>query len=1255
MASVTQTIPQFTGGISEQPDHLKFPGQVKDIVNGIPDITKGLFKRPGAERKKTTPLSDVQSGGSWFHYYRDETEGSYIGQVAADGQVRVWRCSDGQLMTTAYGSVTWSSTREYASGDKVQSNDSGTIRIYQAQATISSGGSAPTHNSGTVNDWLFVETAQTNVQNYLATSVSENLQFLTINDTTFVSNRDSTNPNTAVGTANTTTSRPHNHFAFVELLRTENGRQYALNISDTTETASLSRATRISIESDTLDESDGTGHCPGVGTQVFSVTAANSYAGTNIVSVKNGNTDITSGKDNLIFRINSLGQQGVSPDYNANASGAGGDNYRCSYNREAILLHGGEGWVTGDTVTVTLTSASGGGPMRNKWDTDASYNQNDLVRNKGNTYRATQNLDDTVGEPVHSSGTANLWEFISDSDSPSATYTIKVLEHETTQVQAKINSTDKGLIRPAPTPFDADTAVTADTILGGIKAQIEAITNQPITVEIIGTGMYLHSTSAFNLEVVEDDLMRCFQETVNDVTRLPNQCKQGLIVEVSNSQRADEDDYYLRFNGQGSRSGVGSWIECARPDIPKDLTNMPLVIQRTGITTFTVKQFTYEFRRVGDELTNPLPSFVKTSDGLPKSNSNTFVGRINKILFFRNRLAFLSGENVILSRPGTLGEPDFFAETALTVSASDPIDISASSMFPSELFDGIEINTGLLVFSTNQQFLLSSDDTVLNPDTAKLRSVSTFNYNKDIAPISLGTTVAYVDNSGKFSRFNEMANVRREGEPNVVEVSKVVPSLLPKNIDLITNSRENSIVLMGQQSKQVTSTVNLLADSQAIPNADGSEALENPLGITENISFYNFADEIARNTFRVFTAAEGSPTLPVVNEPFSGTIYARTDQGDAGIRFNVNERIVDADEPNESINPNGGHPNSFGNSSFLVDSTWRRIGGYRSTWSNSRDGALPDFDIEVENPTGNSTATKIYFWGAQVQQGQPTAFERTGTLDTSSVYGYKYLNVGEKRQQAAWFRWQFNQSLLYHFIIDDEYFFLDSEHFLQCIKLVQQETDPNLTKDNVNFLLHLDNYISISGGVVSTTPDTSTTFSNLGWLNNTNTPISKLAVIDENGKYAKVSDSKIDTYNATITVPGDWSNSNYITLGYLYDYKVDFPTLYPTKTSGNSTSADVNASLVIHRIKLHFGRSGVYETTLTRLGKDDYTELYESNMLDDYTFGSAAFLSESIKTVPIYERNLNVDITLKSTHPAPATLRALSWEGDYSPRFYQRV
>ena len=639
-------------------------------------------------------------------------------------------------------------------------------------------------------------------------------------------------------------------------------------------------------------------------------------------------------------------------------------------------------------------------------------------------------------------------------------YTIRVEDHESTAVKANLK-----LIRPEPTPFDADTAVTADTVLGGILAELPT----GITGTIIGTGMYLSSSSAFNIEVVEDDLMRVMQSSVNDVTRLPNQCKHGYIVKVSNSRMADEDDYYVRFDGENDRDGSGSWSECAKPGIPKTLTNMPLVIQRTAlanpgtsseVATFTIKQFTYADRLIGDELTNPLPSFVNK--------------RINKVLFFRNRLVFLSGENVVTSRPGTLGEPDFFSESALTISSSDPIDISAASTFPSELFDGIAINTGLVVFSTNQQFLLASDDTVLNPDTAKLRSISTFNYNKDIAPISLGTTIGYVDNSGKFSRFNEMANIAREGEPVVVEVSKIVPTTLPKNIDLLTNSRENGIILFAK-----------------------------------------------------------------------------------------------------------------------------------------------------------SSATDCI------------------------IYGYKYLNVADKRQQAAWFKWKLNRPILYHFIIDDEYYYLDADYYLQKIRLVQTTEDPSIVQDNVDFLLHVDNHTTVSGGSFNSATNT-TTFSSVGWLNTVTTPNHDLVVIDTNTNSARVGRYGKPTVSGTsFTLPGEWTDS-YI-IGYLYPYEVKFPTFYATRRDGNSSRADVNSSLVLHRIKFHFGKIGLYETTLERIGKTDYTEVYESTELDEYDVSDAPYLEEIIKTVPVYEKNTNVDVTLRSSHPAPATLRSVSWEGDYSPMFYKRV
>ena len=915
MAGITQTIPNYFGGISEQPDQLKNPGQVKNVVNAIPDITYGLYKRPGSKRVGTSPLASVQSGGSWFHYYRDETEGSYIGQIAADGDVRVWRCNDGQLMTTAWGSTAGAN--------------------------------------------------QTNLKAYLSASNSEDVQCLTINDTTFVNNRDTT-----VGTTGTTAAKPDEHCAYIELLRTENGRQYGLNVYDNDTTFALHRATRVKIDSDTLSEGGGTGHCPGIGTQVFQLT------------------------NNLIFRITAVGQSGSVGGAEVDDGGA----FACSYTRRIELLHGGEGWNTSSAAqTVSLTNAK-----------------------------------------------------------ETFTYTVSVADSEVVNVKANIKA-----VRPTPTPFDADTCVTADSILGGIE---DEFSGTGITVKVIGNGLYLTKSAAFNVEVVDSDLMRVMQSEVNDVSKLPIQCKHGYIVKVSNAQMSDEDDYYMKFVGENGKDGTGTWTECPAPGIVKswDPATMPVTIQRTAATTFTVDRYAWDDREVGDDVTNPIP----------KINGR----KINRVLFFRNRLVLLAGENVLTSRPGDFG--NFWADTALTVSAIDPVDIAASSAFPSDLFDGIEITTGLLVFSTNQQFLLSADDAIFNPDTAKLRSIATYNYNKVIPPISMGTTVAFIDNSGKYSRFNEVAGVRREGEPIIVEQSKVVPRLLPKSIDLITNSRENSIVLFGK-------------------------------------------------------------------------------------------------------------------------------------------------------------------------------------TDSDEVIGFKYLTMGQERMQAAWFKWKFNNKLKYHFIQDDQYYFLDEDNFLQTINLIQADSDPSIDEEGVNYLIHLDNYTTVSGGVYNATTNLTTFTNQATWIPDVTTPNGKLVLVDTDsatarvGRYAECTLTG-NSPNDDFTVPGDWSSAT-LNIGYLFDYQVDFPRLYPTKPTQQGVISDVNSSLVLHRVKLNFGRIGLYETTLTRVGKDPYTEVYESTTLNNYNVSDAPYLPEEIQTVPVYDKNTNVDITLKSSHPAPATLRSMSWEGDYTPKFYQRA
>ena len=921
MAGITQTIPNYFGGISEQPDQLKSPGQVKNVVNAIPDLTYGLYKRPGSKRVGTSPLASVQSGGSWFHYYRDETEGSYIGQIAADGNVRVWRCNDGQLMTTAWGSTKGAN--------------------------------------------------ETNLKAYLSASNTEDIQCLTINDTTFVNNRDTT-----VGTTGTTDAKPDAHCAYVELLRTENGRQYGLNVYDNDTTSTLNRATRLSIASDTLDEGGGTGHCPGIGTQVFNVTTS--------VSAKN-----------LIFRITCVGQSGAVGGAEVDDGGA----FACAYTRRIELLHGGEGWSTSSAnQTVTMTNSKNGGYQ----------------------------------------------------------FTVSVSDSEVVNIKANIKA-----VRPVPTPFDADTCVTADSILGGIE---DELSGTGITVKVIGNGLYLTRSSAFNVEVVDSDLMRVMQSEVNDVSKLPIQCKHGYIVKVSNAQMSDEDDYYMKFVGENGKDGSGTWVECPAPGIVKswDPATMPVIIQRTAATTFTVDRYAWDDREVGDDTTNPIP----------KINGR----KINRVLFFRNRLVLLAGENVLTSRPGDFG--NFWADTALTVSAIDPVDIAASSAFPSDLFDGIEITTGLLVFSTNQQFLLSADDAIFNPDTAKLRSIATYNYNKVIPPVSMGTTVAFIDNSGKYSRFNEVAGVRREGEPIIVEQSKVVPRLLPKSIDLITTSRENGLVFFG----------------------------------------------------------------------------------------------------------------------------------------------------------------------------------KTGS---DEVIGFKYVTMSQQRAQAAWFKWKFNNNLKYHFIQDDQYYYLDEDDFLQTINLIQSDSDPSIDEEGVNYLIHLDNYTTVSGGVYNATTNLTTFTNQATWIPDVTSPNGKLVLVDTDsatarvGRYAECTLTG-NSPNDDFTVPGDWSSAT-VNIGYLFDYQVDFPRLFPTKPTQQGVVSDVNSSLVLHRVKLNFGRIGLYETTLTRVGKDPYTEVYESTTLNNYNVSDAPYLPEEIQTVPVYDKNTNVDITLKSSHPAPATLRSMSWEGDYTPKFYQRA
>ena len=167
----------------------------------------------------------------------------------------------------------------------------------------------------------------------------------------------------------------------------------------------------------------------------------------------------------------------------------------------------------------------------------------------------------------------------------------------------------------------------------------------------------------------------------------------------------------------------------------------------------------------------------------------------------------------------------------------------------------------------------------------------------------------------------------------------------------------------------------------------------------------------------------------------------------------------------------------------------------------------------------------------------------------------------------------------------------------------------------------------------------------------------QLAIYNHNsgndiGRYALANAVSGSTTN--LEVEGNWTGTT-LMLGYLYDYLVEIPTIFVTQATGGKTRSDTRSSLVVHRLHFAFGEVGNIDTTIKRKGRVDYTTNFSAAEIDSIDANELPIVEDYIQTIPIYERNTNLTIQIKSTHPSPATLHSMNWEGDYNPRYYRRV
>lgn len=348
-----------------------------------------------------------------------------------------------------------------------------------------------------------------------------------------------------------------------------------------------------------------------------------------------------------------------------------------------------------------------------------------------------------------------------------------------------LNSTTVTHNTPSHVDTSSPTQNDANSIASALTTAIDGLTGFSATQ--VGPGIYVSSTSAFTISAgggSQDDAITVFQDKVTTAAQLPAQAKNGYVTAIINSTDLTADDMYVKFETSGTATyGPGTWVETTKPGIKYELdpATLPHQLVRNADGTFSFDPVTWNDRTVGDDDSNPEPSFIGK--------------KISNLFFYRNRLGFLAGDSVILSKAGDFF--NFFATSAVQATADDPIDISASSTRPAVLKYARSTSAGLVLFGERDQFILSTDGDVLSPTTAKINTLSSFECDPVVEAESLGTTMAFVAKTPLFTRVYELGNIDTERAPDMGEITTIIPELIPESIDSLITSSTQSMLSLG--------------------------------------------------------------------------------------------------------------------------------------------------------------------------------------------------------------------------------------------------------------------------------------------------------------------------------------------------------------------------------------------------------------------------------------------------------------------------
>ena len=279
--------------------------------------------------------------------------------------------------------------------------------------------------------------------------------------------------------------------------------------------------------------------------------------------------------------------------------------------------------------------------------------------------------------------------------------------------------------------------------------------------------------------------------TVQTFANLKDVAKDEVVGVIYEIQGSDIDSYathYVEKTINGTGADPDTYVEVVDPrvdSIALDATTMPHQLVRTGANTFEFQEIVYLDRAAGDDLTNPMPSFVGQT--------------LNDLFLHRNRLGVTAGDNPILSEAGAENFFNFFRTTVTQLLDSDPIDTSANNTRVSDLKFAVPFGESLLLFSEQTQFELTSEG-LLTPRTVEIKPITQFEASVKARPVLAGRNVYFAMERTNFTGIREYFVETDNRGNDAADITKHAPRYIPKDVyKIVPSTNEDTLFFLTEE------------------------------------------------------------------------------------------------------------------------------------------------------------------------------------------------------------------------------------------------------------------------------------------------------------------------------------------------------------------------------------------------------------------------------------------------------------------------